>query len=163
MLETTSGARPPINHTDTNLFLILVPTVVMIILGLLTVLMIIAACIWRTSLCKKKERGLPSSGRDNQEYDDIVIGPVYETIQPAGDLVDDTQVIMTNNEAYKTIAIPVKRTNITSLDVDVVNTKAHDTSGTGLILMEKNTSYQITVPKRSPITTSSEILPTSQY
>ena len=152
MSETTSGARPP-SSNETVLFvayIVIAMTVAALVLCLLTGLT--AACIWRACLYR----------RANQEYDDIiVIGPVYETVQSAGNLTDDTQVPTTTNEAYKTI--PVRRTNITSLDVDVVNNEAHDTSGTGLILMEKNTSYQITVPKCSPITTSSEVLPTSHH
>ena len=163
MSETTSGTRPP-SGNETVLFvayIVIAMTVAALVSCLLTGLT--AACIWRVCLYKKKrKRVLASSCRANQEYDDIkVIGPVYETVQPAGDLADDTQVPMTNNKAYKTI--PVKRTNITSLDADEVNIKAHDTSGAGLILMEINTSYQIAVPKRSPITTSSEILPTSHH
>ena len=103
-----------------------------------------AACIWRASWWKKK-KALVSSNRADCVYDDITLGPVYETIDPLKSLADDAKVMMTTNEAYKTILL--KRTNVTSLDADVVNIKAHDTSGTGLILMEKNTSYQITVPK----------------
>ena len=161
MLETTSGTRPP-NDNEIIVYIVVTTVVVASILCTLAGLIITTACIWRACLYRKKrKRVLASSCRANQEYEDIVIGPVYETIQPARDLADDTQVTMTNNEAYKTI--PLKRTNITSLDADVVNVKAHDTSGTGLILMEKNSSYQITVPKRSPITTSSEILPTSHH
>ena len=104
------------------------------------------ACIWRASWWKKK-KALVSSNRADCVYDDITVGPVYETIDPLKSLVDDAKVTMTTNEAYKTI--PLKRTNVTvtSLDKAVVNNEAHDTSGTGLILMEKNNSYQITVPK----------------
>ena len=112
------------------------------------------ACIWRASWCKKK-RAPVSSNRADCFYDDITVGPVYETIEPVYETIEPlkslavAKVTMTTNEAYKTI--PLKRTNVTvtSLDKAVVNNEAHDTSGTGLILMEKNNSYQITVPKHS--------------
>ena len=143
MLETTSGTRPP---NDNETIIVVTTVVAVIILCTLAGLIITTACIWRACLYKKKrKRVLASSGRANQEYNDIVICPVYETVQPAGDLADDTHVTMTNNEAYKTI--PLKRTNLTSLGEDMVNIKTIDTSGTGLILMEKNSSYQKTVPK----------------
>ena len=144
MLETTSGTIPP-SSNDRVLFVvyILVPTVLAAFV-LCLLIGLTAACIWRASWCKKKKAPV-SSNRADCVYDDITVGPVYETIDPLKSLVDGAKVTMTTNEAYKTI--PLKRTNVTSLDVDVVNAKAHDTSGTGLILMEKNNSYQITVPK----------------
>ena len=116
MLETTSGARPP-SSNERVLFVvyILVPTVLAafvlcLLIGLTT------ACIWRASWWKKKKAPV-SSNRADCVYDDIVVGPVYETIEPLKSLADDAKVTMTTNEAYKTILL--KRTNVTSLDTDV--------------------------------------------
>ena len=144
MLETTSGTIPPSSNDGVLLVVyILVPTVLAAFV-LCLLIGLTATCIWRASWWKKKKVPV-SSNRADCVYDDITVGPVYETIEPLKSLVNGAKVTMTTNEAYKTI--PLKRTNVTSLDADVVNAKVHDASGTGLILMEKNNSYQITVPK----------------
>ena len=81
------------------------------------------------------------------EYDDIV-GPVYETITTSpGDSARDTNVAMTENEAYKSVHF--KETKFTSLEVDLTNNEGNINSGTAPILMQKNSSYQTVVPRRS--------------
>ena len=121
MLETTSGTRPP-SRVPLVIYIFVPSVVTAFVLCLLTGLT--AACIWRASWCKKKKAPV-SSNRADCVYDDITLGPVYETIDPLKSLADDAKVTMTANEAYKTI--PLKRTNVTvtSLDKGVVNTKRH--------------------------------------
>ena len=105
-----------------------------------------AVCIWRAALAKKHVRSKSPTNSSSGEYDDIV-GPVYETITTSGDSARDTKVLMTENEAYKSVHF--KETNFTSLEVDLTNNEGSSSTGTAPILMQKNSSYQTVAPRRS--------------
>ena len=117
-----------------------------------------AVCIWRAALVKKHVRSKSPTDSSSGEYDDIV-GPGYETITTSGNSARDTKVLMTENEAYKTIRFKV--TKFASLEVDLTNNEGNHKVGTNnegninseraptLICMQKNSSYQTTVPQRS--------------
>ena len=66
---------------------------------------------------------LTSSNKVNHEHHEIT-EPVYVTICDSGNSVDEVQVEMTNNVAYKSVDF-TKTTTFTSMDVDVTRNEAY--------------------------------------
>ena len=144
--ETPLGTNSPKSNQTIVLPIYILSATGSVVLILCLSVGLTAVYIWSAALAKKHVRSKSPTDSSSGEYDDIV-GPVYETITTSGDSARDTNVSMTENEAYKSVHF--KETKFTSLEVDLTNNEGNISTGTAPIHMQKNSSYQTVAPQRS--------------
>lgn len=129
--------------------------VAIVTVTLFTSTILITICIWRATVANKRRKDvdeeLASSIGDNCIYDDITIGPVYETINS-----NEESISVTNNKAYETNII--QEVNFVSSEIAVTNNEAYSSISLGRAVMstESDEFIKKSVHFNSQSTTNSE-------
>ena len=123
MQETPLGILTP--KLRERFYLLTNITAVIITVCSCILIVVIAVCVKKSTLAWRKVKidVSTSSNRVNCEHYEIT-EPVYATICDSGDSVDEVQVEMTNNVAYKSVDF-TKTTIFTSVDVDITRNEAY--------------------------------------